>query len=133
MVASLFAKNAFLASVAVIKPLGFAIFALGMLLFALAAGFLKKAFQGNVEPVTDALVTTGPYKTVRHPLYLGMVVSAFGITLGLKSLWGLLLTLFVFLPLGVHRAQLEEKALAREFGPTWEAYARRTGFMLPRM
>lgn len=131
MVASLFTKNACLASVAFIKPLGFAVFALGMLLFSVAAGFLKKAFQGNIEPLTDVLITTGPYKIVRHPLYLGMVVSTSGIALGLKSLWGLLLTLFVFVPLGVCRARLEEEALARKFGPAWEAYARRTRFMFP--
>lgn len=131
MVASLFTKNAFLASVAFIEPLGFAVFALGMLLFSVAAGFLKKAFQGNIEPLTDVLITTRPYKIVRHPLYLGMVVSTSGIALGLKSLWGLLLTLFVFVPLGVCRARLEEEALARKFGPAWETYARRTRFMFP--
>jgi hypothetical protein len=66
-----------------------------------------------------------------HCLTEGVVVSTFGIALGLKSLWGLLLTLFVFVPLGVYRARLEEQALARKFGPAWEAYARRTDFMLP--
>ena len=131
MASSLSTGNAFLASVAFIKPLGFAVFALGMLLFSIAAGFLKKAFQGNIESLTDVLITTGPYQYVRHPLYLGMVVSVSGIALGLKSLWGLLLTLFAFVPLSVYRARLEEEALARKFGPAWEAYARRTRFMFP--
>lgn len=133
MVVCLYTKNAFLASVGFMKPLGYAVFFCGMLLFAVAAGYLKKAFQGNVEPVTDALITIGPYHYVRHPLYLGMVVSTFGIAIGLRSLWGAVVTLFVFAPIGVYRARLEEKALAQKFGKEWDDYARRTSFLLPIM
>jgi protein-S-isoprenylcysteine O-methyltransferase Ste14 len=133
MVVSLSTKEAFLASAGFITSLGFAVFAPGILLFAISAGYLKSAFQGHVEPVTHALITAGPYAYVRHPLYLAMDISTFGIGLGLRSLWGILMSVLVFFPLGVYRARLEEKALALRFGEEWEDYTRRTGFMLPPM
>lgn len=53
------------------KPLGFAAFVFGVLLFAWAVLYLRRAFQGNIQPVTENLIEEGPYRIVRHPLYLG--------------------------------------------------------------
>jgi protein-S-isoprenylcysteine O-methyltransferase Ste14 len=131
MIASLYTKDGILASVQIIRPLGFAIFGGGMLLFAVTIVYLGRAFLGEVEPVTDRLITTGPYRFVRHPLYLGMFVAVMGTAVALRSLWGILITLAVFVPLGLYRARLEEEALARRFGEEWQAYARRTHFLLP--
>jgi protein-S-isoprenylcysteine O-methyltransferase Ste14 len=131
MIASLYTKTDFLASVRVIKPLGFVIFGAGMLLFVVTVAYLKKAFLGNVEPVTDTLITAGPYKLVRHPLYLGMVISTIGLAVGLRSLWGVLVVFLIFIPAGLWRARLEEDALAQKFGKEWEDYAKRTYFMFP--
>jgi protein-S-isoprenylcysteine O-methyltransferase Ste14 len=131
LIAAVYTQTGFLASESFIKPTGFAIFGAGMALFALAVAYLKKAFLGDVEPVTDRLVTTGPYRFVRHPLYLGMLVAAFGVAVAFRSVWGLSITLAVFAPAGLWRARLEEQALARRFGEEWERYARRTRFVLP--
>jgi protein-S-isoprenylcysteine O-methyltransferase Ste14 len=114
-----------------LKPLGFATFALGMLLFGVAVLYLGRAFQGNVQPVTEHLITNGPYRMVRHPLYLGMIISIAGLALGMGSIWGLAITLVVFLPLTLLRAGLEEAALHEKFGVTWQDYATRTYFFLP--
>ncbi len=113
------------------KPLGFAAFALGMLLFCVAVLHLGRAFKGNVQPVTEHLITNGPYRIVRHPLYVGMIVSIAGLALGMGSIWGLAITLMVFLPLTLLRARLEEAALHKKFGVTWEDYTARTYFFLP--
>ena len=131
MIASLYTETDFLASVWIIKPLGFAIFGVGMLLFVVAVAYLKKAFFGELEPVTDTLVTAGPYRLVRHPVYLGMFIAATGLAVGFRSLWGMFVILFIFIPVGLCRARREEEALAQKFGRDWEDYARRTYFMLP--
>ena len=113
------------------KPLGWGIFALGMGLFAYAALHLRSAFAGNVLPVTDEPVTTGPYRLVRHPLYLAMIISILGLTIGLRSAWGALLLLVAFVPSAVYRAKLEERLLAERFGEVWQHYAERTYLMFP--
>ena len=133
IIASVYTQNGFLASVKLIRPLGFAIVAVGMLLFAVTLVYLGRAFLGEVEPVTNRLITGGPYRFVRHPLYLSMFVAVMGTAVALRSLWGMLITLAVFVPLGLYRASLEDEALARRFGEEWQAYARRTPFLLPRL
>jgi len=102
-----------------------------MLLFVVAMVYPKRAFLGNVEPVTDTLVTAGPYRLVRHPLYLGMVGSTIGLAVGLRSLWGVPVVFLVFVPAGLWRARLEEDALAQKFGKEWEGYAKRIYFTFP--
>jgi protein-S-isoprenylcysteine O-methyltransferase Ste14 len=131
MVVSLFTKTELLISVGFVKLAGFLILFLGMLLFAFAAACLGKGFFGNVQPVCDNLVTSGPYRLVRHPVYLGMILSVFGLAVGMRSIWGLLITLLLFAPIGVYRARLEERWMAQKFGTAWEEYVRRTYFMFP--
>jgi protein-S-isoprenylcysteine O-methyltransferase Ste14 len=115
------------------KIAGLLIFCLGMSLFAWAAICLKAGFFGNVRPASDVLVVRGPYRFVRHPLYLGMLLSTVGLVIGLSSLWGLIGTLLLFTPATMCRARVEEKAMARTFGQEWDAYVNRTGFMFPRL
>ncbi len=116
---------------AVVKILGWLIFLLGMFVFAWAAFYLRRAFFGNVEPVSDKLITTGPYRFVRHPLYLGMIISTVGLIVGLKSIWGLVGVVVLFIPTAIYRAKLEEGAMALRFGKEWDEYVKRTCFMFP--
>jgi protein-S-isoprenylcysteine O-methyltransferase Ste14 len=111
--------------------LGYALCAGGALLFVVSVVYLKRGFFGEVEPATDNLITTGPYRLVRHPLYLGMFLATVGLAVAFRSLWGLVIGLAVFVPLGLWRARLEEKALVQSFGPEWEDYAAETFFILP--
>jgi protein-S-isoprenylcysteine O-methyltransferase Ste14 len=117
----------------VAKPAGMLVFALGMALFAWAVVHLREVFLGTVEPVSERLVTGGPYRWVRHPLYLSMLVMASGLALALRSQWGLACVVLLFAPTGVWRARLEEKALSAKFGQQWVDYASRTRFLLPML
>lgn len=131
LVVSLYTETDLLASARLIKPLGFAVFAGGMLLFVASVVYLKRAFLGDVEPVADRLITTGPYRWVRHPLYLSMFLATIGLAVAFRSPWGMLVTLALFIPAGLWRARLEEQALARRFGQEWTDYAATTCFILP--
>ncbi len=64
-------------------------------------------------------------RLVRHPLYLGMFVATIGLAVAFRSLWGMLISLAVFIPAGLWRARLEEEALASRFGEEWENYCSR--------
>ena len=77
------------------------------------------------------LVTAGPYRWIRHPLY----TAGFGFWTGIVLLTGswLLAVLFVPVVLGLRRRTvLEEARLVEEFGDDYRAYAARTGRYLPR-
>jgi protein-S-isoprenylcysteine O-methyltransferase Ste14 len=115
------------------KPAGLVVFALGMVLFAWALAHLQSAFLGNVDPVTNQLITSGPYRWIRHPTYLATVIALSGLALALRSPWGVAVTLILFLPAAIYRARLEERALARRFGPDWDDYAVRTSFLFPKL
>jgi protein-S-isoprenylcysteine O-methyltransferase Ste14 len=131
LVVSLFTKEGFEGSATIFKPLGYAIFAVAMLLFGYSALFLKRAFGGNVEPITDRLITDGPYRVVRHPLYLSMVFALVGISIGMRSILGFVVSLALFIPLTVVRAKLEEAALEAKFGQDWIRYAQSRSFLIP--
>lgn len=113
------------------KFLGLLIVYAGMALVIWAAVHIKRAFWGEVEPRLDVLVRDGPYRFVRHPVYLGMTFALAGLTIALRSWLGLISVFLLFLPSEVYRAKLEEKALACKFGSEWENYVAQTGFISP--
>ena len=75
------------------------------------------------------LVTTGPYKWVRHPIYAGGLCAAFGSMLAAGPTWGVLfvLSLFYFLP----SARVEERRMAQLFPHEYPAYRQRTKMLIP--
>lgn len=79
------------------------------------------------------LVTTGPYRWIRHPLYA--TGSTLFLAIGLMAAnWFILL--FAFLALvGVRLVviPLEERELVGKFGDRYRAYMRRTGALVPRL
>ncbi len=115
------------------KRLGLFLVIVGAAFKGWAAIQIKEAFWGKVEPELEVLVTSGPYKFVRHPMYLGMTIAYTGLPVALRSWLGLLAVVLLFLPSEIYRARLEDKALHSKFGPEWERYAARTGFMWPRL
>jgi protein-S-isoprenylcysteine O-methyltransferase len=76
------------------------------------------------------LITSGPYAIVRHPMYLGVVMAAWGALL-IYQTWATVYIAIAFLGLFL-RARREEQALAAEFGADWEAYCRRVPAWIPR-
>lgn len=131
LIVSFLTRDSFHGLVAFIKPLGFVVFVIGMFFFAISVLFLKEAFRGNVRPVTEKLVQEGPYRWIRHPLYLSMIISIIGLTAGMRSRWGLIVAFIMFIPFTILRAKLEEAALHDKFGKEWEDYIEQTNFLLP--
>lgn len=74
------------------------------------------------------VIATGPYALVRHPMYVGVLIMAFGVPLALGSWWGLLLALLT-LPLLILRIVDEEKMLRSEL-KGYDAYARGVRYRL---
>jgi protein-S-isoprenylcysteine O-methyltransferase Ste14 len=74
------------------------------------------------------VVTTGPYRVVRHPMYTALSVYFLCIPLGLGSLWGLLPAAGL-VALLVARTALEDRTLLRDL-PGYCDYAERVRFRL---
>ncbi len=110
------------------RALGQVVFLLGGLLLVYVTYYLRSGFLGEVEPNLDHLVTAGPYRWCRHPLYLSFMLIILGLDLMFGSPAGILVTLLLALPSTIYRARLEEKALADRFGEEWKAYKERTKF-----
>jgi protein-S-isoprenylcysteine O-methyltransferase Ste14 len=88
---------------------------------------LGKSF--SVFPQARKLVTSGPYKFIRHPLYLFGELSVLGIALGYVQPWALLLAALSFLA-QIPRMIFEEEILAETFDDYF-AYAARTSRLIP--
>jgi len=101
--------------------------ACGVMLALYSLSYLRNRF--SIVPEARGLVTTGPYRLVRHPIYLGEIIAGFGlVTPTLLSPHALVLTIFVIAQLT--RTYYEERMLRRVY-PTYEGYARRTRRLIP--
>ena len=110
-------------------------------LFVYSAYYLHKR-GGNT------LVITGPYKYIRHPQYLGLLLMSVGlgswsyviyaVTYGL-TFWQIYLSGFFdpikmwYIEVGLYIlvALIEERFLCRKFGKDYKEYQKRTSFMVP--
>jgi protein-S-isoprenylcysteine O-methyltransferase Ste14 len=77
------------------------------------------------------LVTTGPYRLVRHPIYLGLALIALGQALAFGSWPALVIVLAGIVPTFAWRAHAEETLLSRIFGERHAAYRQRTRMIIP--
>lgn len=77
------------------------------------------------------LVTSGPYRYVRHPFYLAFALGVVGVSLVLANWFFFLAGL---LPFGfiVVRTRIEEEKLLVRFGADYQEYQQRVGQFLPR-
>ncbi|HMQ33045.1 MAG TPA: isoprenylcysteine carboxylmethyltransferase family protein [Chloroflexaceae bacterium] len=78
------------------------------------------------------LVTHGPYRWVRHPLYSVGILLCISLTL-LTALWTLGVGMLIPLAVLLWRTPREEARLIETFGDEYRAYMRRTGRFFPRL
>jgi len=110
---------------------GLALFALGIILLASAMktlGGLYTSYLG-IQPLHH-LVMNGPYKFIRHPGYLGEIMSMFGVGVSLSSVVGVGLAIASVLLVSI-RLRHEEEMLMAEFGDEYKNYAKRTKRLIP--
>jgi len=114
-----------------IRWLGIALFAAGSVLRIWPVFVLGHRFSGLVaiQP-GHTLVTTGIYRVIRHPSYMGVLVFSLGWGLSFRSGVGVLLAALFIIPL-VARIRAEERLLRAEFGDEYEAYCSRTSRLVP--
>jgi protein-S-isoprenylcysteine O-methyltransferase Ste14 len=94
------------------------------------AGMLSLGRSFSIFSEVRELRTSGLYRWVRHPLYLGEMIAVWGYVLAWPAPWAIACAL-LFTALQSWRARVEERRLLA-FHPAYADYRRRTGFLLPR-
>lgn len=109
-------------------------FAVGLSLAMLSGFYLIQFGHGTPMPLDPPrrLVTCGPYRWVRNPQGIAMVLMVIGEVLAVRSalLWLLLPATVVYLELLV--GPYEERQLTRDFGTVYTEYADRVRKWFPR-
>jgi protein-S-isoprenylcysteine O-methyltransferase Ste14 len=88
-------------------------------------GIRMDLFEGH------RLVTRGPYRLTRHPMYFGIVSFHIGATLAMESLALLVITLVYVIPLTLVRIRAEDKVLAEAFGEEFRTFTGRVPALVP--
>jgi protein-S-isoprenylcysteine O-methyltransferase Ste14 len=78
------------------------------------------------------LVTSGPYRFVRHPFYVAFVVGIVGVSVAMTN-W--FIAVAALIPIGflAARTDIEEAKLIERFGDDYREYMRRVGRFVPRI
>jgi len=103
---------------------------IAILAFSLAIfGLLHLRRNLSIIPEARRLVTSGPYRVIRHPLYAGEMLAAVAVLLPRPGLWGVI-ALAPYFAVQLLRAHFEEQLLGRAF-PQYREYRQHTWRLVP--
>ena len=113
---------------AIVALAGDALIAVGF--FVVFLVFRQNSFASSTIQVAEgqALVSTGPYALVRHPMYAGALIYLVGTPLALGSYWGLAV-LALMVPILIWRLVAEERVLEQRL-PGYPEYTREVRYRL---
>jgi protein-S-isoprenylcysteine O-methyltransferase Ste14 len=113
--------------------LGVLITAAGMALEFSTQIYLGSNYASTVHIREEhSLITGGPYRHVRHPMYTALITVGIGLGLASAS-WYFLLPFLLTTVIVVIRIPSEEAAMIERFGDEYRQYTQRTGRLLPRL
>jgi protein-S-isoprenylcysteine O-methyltransferase Ste14 len=115
-----------------VRAVGLAVGLAGAVLLVWASVLLGRLMIHEAAVRTDhALIESGPYRFIRHPVYAGYLALLLGS--GVASLNVCLWLLWPVSLLGILiQAASEEQLLRERFGQDYQRYVRRTGRLVPR-
>lgn len=82
--------------------------------------------------ITKDLITSGPYKSIRHPMYTALYIALFGAGFLFFS-WVWVVIMVIFIPIWYLDCRIEEKQMIELHGEKYIDYKRRVGMFLPIM
>jgi protein-S-isoprenylcysteine O-methyltransferase Ste14 len=103
--------------------LGLAVLALGLAI-AIAGRRAMRAAATNVNPYrpSTAIVSSGPFRFTRNPLYVGLTLLYVGLTLAFNTWWGLILLPAILVVMHFGVVLREERYLEMKFGERYRQY-----------
>ena len=110
--------------------LGLALFVLGLALAVWARMYLGRNWGMPMSRKTDPdLVTTGPYRRIRHPIYSGMILAMVGTAIAVSFYW--LIAAAILGAYFLFSAVVEERTMAKLFPVDYPPYKHATKMLVP--
>ncbi len=116
----------------IIPYTGLGITVFGMIFRFYAIVSLGRFFTVDVTIRSNhQLKTTGIYKIIRHPSYLGSIISFIGFGLSLNNIISLIIIPVLITYAMIRRINTEEKVLAEQFGQEYTEYRKKSFRLFP--
>ena len=113
-----------------LQGIGLAIFVSGLALAVWARVYLGRNWGTPMsEKVDPELVTTGPYRRVRHPIYSGIILAMVGTAVAVS--WDWLIAAALLGAYFVYSAFMEERYMAGLFPDAYPEYKNSTKMLVP--
>lgn len=108
-------------------------YVIGAILIVVAVGLIfwgvrmmrRAGTSVSTRVATKALVTTGPFRLSRNPLYVSLTLCYLGIAIATQALWAIVLLPFVLVVMQRGVIDREERYLERKFGAEYTRYKQR--------
>jgi len=114
----------------VLWGIGLAMFVLGLGLAVWARIYIGRNWGMPMSTKDDPeLVTTGPYRTIRHPIYTGIILGMIGTAIAVSVYW--LVAVVVLGAYFVYSAFVEERNMAKLFPGAYPEYKQSTKMLIP--
>ena len=111
---------------------GVAIMIFGVIFRQYVIAFLGKFFTATIQIKKDhELVQTGPYRYIRHPSYLGILILSLGLGIAMANWISLLICIVLPAISLMRRIKFEEKELEQHFGQQYQDYRKNTWRVIP--
>jgi len=120
-----------------ISGIGFFLYIIGLFLRLWGKWALGELWRVHIigkdklELSSSSFIRKGPYKYMRHPMYLGALLEAIGIPLLLNAYYALVFGIIVFWPLEICRTYVEEKVLKQTYSREYIQYKSERWAFLP--
>ena len=111
--------------------LGAAVTIAGLLFAVWARVHLGRNWSRSVTIKQDhELITTGPYASVRHPIYTGLLIGLLGTAIALSQVRGFIMLVLFFIAFWI-KLRMEEQWMRSQFGEKYAAYVHHTAALVP--
>ncbi len=110
--------------------IGLAVFVLGLALAVWARVYLGRNWGMPMSQKADPeLVTTGPYRRIRHPIYSGIILGMIGTAIAVSVYW--LVAVLLIGAYFLYSAIVEERSMTQLFPDSYPAYKRSSKMLIP--
>jgi protein-S-isoprenylcysteine O-methyltransferase Ste14 len=113
-----------------LQVIGLVIVLLGLGLAIWARVYLGRNWgMPMTEKANPELVTTGPYSTIRHPIYTGLILAMIGTAVAVSVYW--LIAVVVLGGYFIYSAVMEERYMTGIFPDNYPRYQQETKMLIP--